>query len=107
MAFTATTTNSAYAWRPDQVAFAPADVVPEALLLQHSTISGTIEGDQPSLRVAYVDDATATFVAEASPIPEAAPALAEVDVFTGKVSQLVRLSNEQYRQAGTAEQLAQ
>ncbi|KHO21819.1 phage major capsid protein [Mycolicibacterium setense] len=102
------TTTSAYPWRPDVSVFHPADVVPEALILQCSTISGAIEGDAPSVRVAYVDDDEATFVAESVAIPEAEPALAEVTVFTGKISQLVRISREQYfnHQEGTPEQLA-
>lgn len=104
---TETTVTSARAWAPDVTTFAAADVIPDALILQASTVSGSIEGDDPALRVAYVDDAAAEFVAEADPIPEANPALNEVTVYTGKVSQLVRLSNEQYRQAGTAGTLSQ
>lgn len=99
---TETTTTSARAWAPDVTTFAAADVIPEALILQCSTVSGQIEGDDPALRVAYVDDASAEFVAEAAEITEANPALNEVLVYTGKVSQLIRLSAEQYRQAGTA-----
>ena len=102
------TPTSAYPWRPDISVFHPADVVPEALILKCSTISGAIEGDAPSVRVAYVEDDEATFVAEATAIPEASPELAEVTVFTGKISQLVRISREQYfnHQEGTPEQLA-
>lgn len=107
MAFTATTINSSGAWRPDGYAFAPVDVLPDALVIQCSTKAGTIEGDQPVVRVAFVDDDDADFVAEGADIPEAEPSLSEVLVATGKVSQLVRLSNEQYAQAGTADQLAQ
>jgi HK97 family phage major capsid protein len=106
MAFTATTVNSAGAWRPDAYAFAPTDVIPEALILQCSTKAGVIDGDQPVVRVAYCNDDTADFVAEGSDIDEAQPTLSEVLVATGKVSQLIRLSNEQYRQAGTPDQLA-
>ena len=104
---TETTTTAAYPWRPDVSVFAPADAVPDALILACSTVAGTIQGDEPSLRVAYVDDAAADFVAEAAPIPESDPDPAEVLVYTSKVSQLIRLSNELYAQAGTAQQLAQ
>ncbi|PND54344.1 phage major capsid protein [Mycobacterium sp. ENV421] len=107
MAFTATTINSDAAWRPDQFAFSAADVIPDALIIQCSTKAGVIEGDQPVVRVAYIDDADAEFVAEGSEIPESEPDLAEVLVATGKVSQLVRLSREQWMQQGTSEQLAQ
>lgn len=103
---TETTTTSAYAWRPDDTTFAPADVVPEALIMRTSTVAGSIEGDKPVLHVAYIDDDDAEFVAEAAEIDESNPALAEVAVATGKISQLVRLSNEQWRQEGTAGQLA-
>ncbi|OBG25521.1 phage major capsid protein [Mycobacterium sp. E3198] len=107
MTFTATTVNSAAAWRPDYYTFSPADVIPEALIIECSTYAGQVEGDQPVVRVGYVDDATADFVAEAAEIPEAEPDLAEVLVATGKVSQLVRLSREQWAQPDTAEQLSQ
>ena len=59
------------------------------------------------MRVAYVDDDDAQFTAEGDEIPEGEPALAEVLVHTAKVTQLVRLSNEQYNQTSTASQLAQ
>ena len=106
MAFTATTGNSAKAWAPDVYTFAPADVVPESLYLQCTTVAGSIDGDEPAVRVAYVDDDSADFVAEADEIDESQPTLAEVLVYTGKVSQLIRLSNEQYNQDGTAQQLS-
>ena len=104
---TESTINSAKAWSPDVTAFAPADAIPDALILSTSTVTGRIEGDEPAVRVAYVDDAAATFVAEAATISEANPALSEALVHTGKVAQLVRLSREQYGQDRTAEMLAQ
>lgn len=97
-----TTPNSAYAWSPDLVTFTAQDIIPEALILQTSTVSGSIEGDAPAVRVPYVDDAEADFVAEGAEIPEADPTLAEVVVHTGKVSQLVRVSREQWTQDGAA-----
>ncbi len=100
------TPTSAYPWRPDVSVFHPADVVPQALILVASNVAGSIEGDQPSVRVAYVEDDEAQFTAEADLIPEATPALSEVQIFTGKITQLIRLSNEQYRQQGTDIQLA-
>jgi HK97 family phage major capsid protein len=55
-----------------------------------------------------VDDAeSAAYIAEGSDITEDNPDLAEVVVRTKKISRLVNLSNEQYRQDQTAEQLAQ
>ncbi len=107
MAFTAATTNSASAWRPDLYTFAPADVVPDALVNQCTTVAGSIEGDAPVVKVAYIDDDAADFVAEGSTIPEAQPDLAEATIHTGKIAQNLRITNEQYRQAGTPAQLAQ
>lgn len=103
---TQTTGTSAFAWRPDESTFAPADVVPTALIMATSTVSGQIDGDQVSLHVAYVDDADADFVAEAAEIPEAEPGMSEVLVHTGKISQLIKLSSEQFGQEGTAGQLS-
>ncbi|MBY4573974.1 major capsid protein [Gordonia paraffinivorans] len=107
MAFTATTSNSDAAWRPDVNVFAPVDTVPEAVLLQATTVSGEIIGDAPSLRVGYVTDDDATVTAEGQEIDEGEPELDEVVVTTSKISQLVRISNEQWRQLGTSDQLAQ
>lgn len=103
---TQTTLTSSKAWAPDQNIFNPGDVVPEALILTHSTVGGVIEGDKPALRVAYISDDEAQFTAEGSAIPEGDPGLDEVLVYTAKLTQLVRLSQEQYRQAGTANELS-
>ncbi len=107
MANTETTTSADYGWRPDTSTFAAADVVPDALILQCSTVAGQILGDTPALHVAYVDDAAADYVAEGQPIPEADPDLSEVVIYSSKISQLIRLSNELYGQPDTASQLAQ
>lgn len=104
---TETTVTSATAWSPDLTTYQPADAIPDALVLQTSTVAGKIEGDEPAVRVAYVDDAEAQFTAEGETIPEANPDLSEVLVHTGKVTQLVRLSREQFSTGGTATQLAE
>lgn len=105
---TLTTSTAAYPWRPDETFFAANEVVPAALILQTSTIAGSVDGDQPAVRVAYVNDTeSAGYVAEAAEIPEDDPELAEVVVRTKKISRLVNLSNEQFRQAMTAQQLAE
>lgn len=104
---TETTLTSAKAWAPDQNAFNPGDAVPDALILTHSNVTGVIEGDAPVLRVAYVTDDDAQVTVEGDEIPEADPVLSEVLVHTAKVTRLVRLSQEQYRQSGTAAELAQ
>jgi hypothetical protein len=102
------TPTSAFAWRPDVPTFHAPDVVPEALIYQCSTISGVIEGDAPSLRVGYVVDDDAELVPEADDVPESEPELAEVEVYSSRVSQLVVVTREQYfnHQEGTPEQLS-
>lgn len=100
------TTNSANSWSPDIVSFAAQDIIPEALVMQTSTVAGKVEGDAPAVRVPFVDDAEADFVAEGTEIPEADPALAEVVVHTGKVAQLIRISREQWVQDGAAGMLS-
>lgn len=106
MANTETTSSAARAWAPDLNTYAPADVVPDALILQTSTVAGNIEGDAPAMRVAFATDAAAGFVAEGAPISEADPGLDECLVYTGKVSQLLHLSREQWTQPGTATMLS-
>lgn len=103
---TETTLNSARAWSPDLASFAPSEVVPDALILRTSTVVGEVEGDAPFVRVAWVNDASADFTAEGAPIPEADPGLDETLVATGKVSQLVRISREQWSQERTSELLS-
>lgn len=95
---TFTTLTDPKAWGADVVEIAPTEVIPDALILTTSTVAGQIEGDGPAIRVPYVDDDTAGFVAEGADIPEADPDLAEVVVYTGKISQLIRLSREQFYQ---------
>ncbi|GJN99536.1 hypothetical protein NJB18091_30140 [Mycobacterium marinum] len=102
-----TTATSAYAWRPDETFFAANEVVAPALIMQTSTVAGTVDGDTPVVRCAYVTDADAAYVAESATIDESDPALSEVTVATKKIAQLIKISNEQYRQEQTASQLAQ
>jgi len=103
---TESTLTSATAWSPDVTAYAPLDVVPDALILLTSTVAGAVEGDAPAVRVAYATDAAAGFVAEGAAIAEADPGLDECVVYTGKVSQLIRLSREQWLQPNTSTMLA-
>jgi HK97 family phage major capsid protein len=104
---TETTATSAKAWAPDVTAINPGEAVPNALILITSTVAGEVEGDAPAVRVQYVDDAEADFVAEGAPIPEADPELAETTVYTGKVAQLIRLSREQWVQPNAEDQLSE
>lgn len=104
---TETTLTSAKAWSPDISSIHPSDAVPDALILLTSTVAGEVEGDEPAVRVQYVDDAAADFVAEGAPIDEADPDLAEVLVYTGKVAQLIRLSREQWVQPDAETKLSE
>lgn len=99
------TPGTPQAWSPDVQGFAPDVAVPEAVILQASTVAGRVEGDAPAVRVPYADDADAGFVAEGAVIPEANPNLAEVLVYTGKIAQLLRLSREQLDQPKASELL--
>lgn len=103
-----TTSTADYPWRPDTTYFPASDVVPTALIMQTSTVAGSVDGDQPAVRVAFVDDAeSAAYVAEGSAITEDDPGLDEIEVRTKKIARLINLSSEQYRQPNTATQLAE
>lgn len=106
MAHTISTTNAAAPWRPDQHVFDAGDVLPDALILTDTLTVGAIEGDQPVIEVAYIVDDDAQFVAEGEEIPEGDPALSAVAIRTRKIAQLVRLTNEQYKQNNTPAELA-
>lgn len=103
-----TTTTSEGVWRPDLDTFTPEDTLPEALILQCSTVAGTIEGDAPSVRVGYVDDSAneTDFVAEDDEIEETVPALAQATVYTAKLARLVRLSREQWLSQNASNRVA-
>jgi len=107
MAVTQTTLTSAKAWSPDLITAVAAELaVPDALVLQTSTVAGSIEGDAVVVRVQYVDDASAAFVAEGAPIDTAEPDLSECLVYSGKVAQVIRLSREQWVQDNASELLS-
>lgn len=100
------TTNTAEAFHPTQYAFAAADVVPEALVLQHTTVAAQLEGDEALARVGFVVDDAASVTPEGQEIALNSPDLAEIELRTVKVTALVRSSNEQLRQVNTPQQLA-
>ena len=98
-----TTPSSPKAWAPDQTAFVPADVVPDALILNTATVVGSIEGDEPAIRVPFVaDDGVVGFVAEGAEIPDANQEFDEVVVLTGKVAALGKYSYETLAQPEAA-----
>ena len=98
-----TTPSTPAAWSPDVMAYAAADVVPDALIMSTSTVVGSIEGDAPAVRVPWVDvDETVGFVDEGAPIPENAGEYNEVVVRTGKIATLGKFSREQLEQPNAA-----
>ncbi|MGP4054285.1 phage major capsid protein [Mycobacterium sp. 4D054] len=98
-----TTPTSPKAWAPDLTAFVPADVVPDALILNTATVVGQIEGDEPAIRVPFVsDDGVVGFVAEGAEIPDANQEFDEVVVLTGKVAALGKYSYETLQQEQAA-----
>lgn len=99
--------TSNHAWSPDVTALLPVDVVPDALILSTSTKIGETHGDFPVGRGAYVDDATPQFTPEGEQIPVSKPKLDEVLVYTGKMTQLVTISQDQYSQQNTSATLSQ
>ncbi|CQD20036.1 phage major capsid protein, HK97 [Mycolicibacterium conceptionense] len=100
---TQTTTTSPGAWRPDVTEYLPGDVIPDALILTHAIVAGTIEGDQPSVRVPFVsDDGTAAIVAEGAEIADGNQDFDEAVVQTVKVAQLGKYSFETLQQTEAA-----
>ena len=99
---TLATTSSAKALHLDVQGVAPSEVIPEALVVLTSSRAGFVEGDEPAVRVPFVNvDDDAGFVPEGTNIPEADPDTSETLIYTGKVAVLAKISAEQYR-TGTA-----
>ena len=104
---TLSTITSEKAWAPDIQAFLPSETIPDALIMRAATlVTQELEGDGPVARIPWVNDANADFVAEADEITESEPELAEILVATGKISQLIPISREQFHQTGTSRLLA-
>lgn len=102
------TPTSPKAWAPDQTAFVPGDIIPDALILSTATMVGSIEGDAPAVRVPYVlDDGEAGFVAEGDLIDDAGQQFDEVVVLTGKVSTLGKYSYETLQQPQAAQMVVE
>ncbi|MCV7317258.1 phage major capsid protein [Mycolicibacillus parakoreensis] len=102
------TTNVPAAWRPDTTAYAPGDVVGDALLLAASTVVGTIEGDEPSVRVPYVsDDGTPAFVDEGDTFGDPGQVFSEAVISTFKLGALGKYSRELLAQPEAATSVSQ
>jgi HK97 family phage major capsid protein len=79
----------------DAVGFAPADAIPNALILSLSTVSKPIEGDASALKVPYVaTPPAAQIVAEGEEIDEGGAKPAVLKVYTRKVAVIERITNE-------------
>ncbi|TXH18673.1 MAG: phage major capsid protein [Mycobacterium sp.] len=102
-----TTTTAAQVWRPDANVFAATDVLADAAIMTHSTVSAHLEGDAPVMRVGYVSDASAVYHTEGTAITPTDPALNEIECLTQEIAFLHAMTRDQYRQKNTAEQLAQ
>lgn len=88
---------------PDQTALEPLQALPDALVLTQTTISGTVEGDTPAVRIAYIDqDPDPDVVAEGGDIDAKDPALSELVVTTHKVGIITVVSNEAYSHSDAA-----
>lgn len=95
------TRNTTKAHAPDLQAFAPEDIIPEALILSAATKVAEIEGDEPSVRVPFVDaTGDPTYVAEGGTINATDPDTTESLIHTGKLAHRVILSREQFVQNG-------
>lgn len=96
MAIVTTSTNKALF--PDAPFRYSVDaIIPDALVLNGAvaTVTGKIEGDVPVVRVPYVTaDLAAGFVAEGAAITPGDPSLDELQVATGKIAVITRLSAE-------------
>lgn len=100
MAINTTLTKGAF---PDTQYFPATEVVPDALILTHTTIGAQIEGDKPTMRVPYVEaDPEADINAEGTEITEKDPQISELTVNTHKVAVLTVVSNEAYQTEGVA-----
>lgn len=96
---TVTTPSSPKAFALDVLGIAPAKAIPTALIIQATTQAGTVEGDEPAVRVPAINlDDSVGFVAEGANIPEAEPDLAELVILTGKIAELIKVSREQLAQ---------
>src|SRR5690625_2721482 len=99
MAINTPGTTKAHA--PDVQAFAPEDVIGDTLILRASTRVADIEGDEPVVRVPFVDaDGDPGFVSEGSNIPAVDPDTTEKLISTGKIAHRIVVSREQYSQRG-------
>jgi HK97 family phage major capsid protein len=106
-AMTAITTAAGAGFAPDVQAFDPAETVPEALIIKTATFTVPVEGDAVAVQVPYVDaDDDAGFVAEGAAITEASPDTTNVEIYTGKIAVLGKVSREQYGQTGMSSLLA-
>ncbi|AKK30633.1 phage major capsid protein [Mycobacterium sp. EPa45] len=101
------TTGSAKAFHIDVEGAAPAEIIPNALILNTSTKAGNVKGDEPYVRVPKVDLTDAPdFVAEGDAIEESDPDDDEVLVGTSKIAVLFPVSIEQYQTGQAAELLS-
>lgn len=102
-----TTTGASASWSPDVTTLAPQDTVGPALILQASTVAGTVEGDRPVVSVLNVTDDDADFFTEGDDIDGTLPTLGETHVVTSKIGMLSRISRELWSQDNVPSMLSE
>lgn len=101
------TPDSPKAWALDVLGVSPQKAIPDSVLVLCTTQAGVVDGDEPSVRVPFVNlDASVGFVEEGHQIDEATPDMGELVLNTGKISVLVRTSREQLNQPSAQEVLS-
>lgn len=100
------TLNTPDVWHPDANVFAPADAVPDAAILRHSTVSAQILGDAPTMRIGFVSDADAAYHNEGQDLTETDPDLNEIEVITQEIGYYTEMTRDQFRQRNTPESLS-
>jgi len=100
------TTGSEKSFAPDVRALAPADIVPDALIIKASTKVATLKGDEPVVRIPFAEFDGTDFVGEAATIPEDDVIDSEATISVRRLSLLFTCSREQWGQPDVADLLS-
>ncbi|WP_457171554.1 phage major capsid protein [Mycobacteroides abscessus] len=91
-----TTTNSPDSFHPNEVALAPEVAIPQSLILQCTTVIGTVTGDDRFTVCPFVStEGQPAYVKEGDELAEANPNKSEITIMSGKVGYFERVSREQ------------
>lgn len=105
MSETLTTLVSNEAAFPNKTEVLAGEAIPEALIISQTTVMGEIEGDEPTVRVAYAGDTEADITAEGAKITQTNATVSELVFSTQKVASLNVVSREAYSHQGVPEML--